>query len=265
MSSYETILYELNGGVATITLNRPDKYNAFTDTMIGDVTHAIKSAGRDGEVRVVVVTGAGKGFCAGQDLADVEERGDITFLEHVREKYNPMILAMRGLEKPIIGAINGAAAGAGMSLALATDIRVMSSKASLIFASFAGIGLVPDNGASYFLPRIVGSAKALELLMLSDRSNRISAEQALSLNLVSYIAEPENFDGVVHDVAGKLATMPTRALGMTKRMINMTWDNSLEEQLDIEAQLQEAASRTEDHHEGIQAFLDKREPQFTGK
>ncbi|MCI0711723.1 MAG: enoyl-CoA hydratase-related protein [Chloroflexi bacterium] len=260
-----TILYDLNDGVATITLNRPDKYNAFNDTMIGEVKNAIKSADRDDAVRAVVITGAGKGFCAGQDLGDVDERSNITFMDHLRDKYNPMILAMNRLEKPIIAAINGAAAGAGVSLALAADIRVMSTKASLIFASFAAIGLVPDNGVSYYLPRIVGSAKALELFMLADRNHRISAEQALNLNLVSYIAEPEAFDETVKEVASRLASLPTRALGLTKRMVNVAWENSLEEQLDIEAQLQEAASRTADHHEGIQAFLDKREPQFTGK
>jgi 2-(1,2-epoxy-1,2-dihydrophenyl)acetyl-CoA isomerase len=263
--SYETILYDLNDGVATITLNRPDKYNAFTDTMISEVKKAIKTAGRDDEVRAVVITGAGRGFCAGQDLADVGDRGDIAFLDHLRDKYNPMILALSRLEKPIVGAINGAAAGAGMSLALATDIRVMSTKASLIFASFAAIGLVPDNGASYFLPRIVGSAKALELFMLGDRTNRVSAEQALDLNLVSHIAEPDDFSEKVNEVAGRLASLPTRALGLTKRMVNVAWDNSLEQQLEIEAQLQEAASRTADHEEGIQAFLEKRDPQFTGK
>jgi 2-(1,2-epoxy-1,2-dihydrophenyl)acetyl-CoA isomerase len=152
-----------------------------------------------------------------------------------------------------------------MSLALATDIRFMSEKASLIFAAFAGIGLVPDNGASYFLPRLVGTGKALELFMLADARNRVSPEEALRLNLVTAVYPVETFMDQVMEQASRLAQMPTKALGLTKRMVNMSWDYPLEEILDIEAQLQEAASRTADHKEGVSAFVEKREPVFTGQ
>jgi 2-(1,2-epoxy-1,2-dihydrophenyl)acetyl-CoA isomerase len=264
--AYETILYDLSErGVATITLNRPDKFNAFTDTMIAEVTHAFKVSERDNAVRAIVLTGAGRGFCAGQDLETVQGRTDTTMLKHVRERYNPMILQIRQTEKPVIGAINGAAAGAGASVALSTDIRILSSKASFVFAAFAGIGLVPDNGLSYFLPRYVGMAKAFELTWLADRNQRVTAEQALQLNLCSLVVAPEDFAEATLTLANRLAQMPTRALGLTKRMLNATWDNNLAQMLDMEAQLQEIASHSADHHEGIQAFLDKREPVFTGR
>lgn len=264
--TYETILYDVNAdGVATVTFNRADKYNAFTDQMIGEVTHAFKSARRDTAVRAIILTGTGKAFCAGQDLADVEERDDITMLNHVRTQYNPMLTQIRTIEKPVIGAINGVAAGAGASVALATDLRVMSTKASFVLAAFANIGLVPDNGLSYTLPRLVGMSKAIELIWLADRNNRVTAEQALALNLVTSVAEPDDLAAATLELATKLAQMPTRALGMAKRMLNASWDSSLAEMLDMEAQLQEAASHTEDFHEGIQAFLEKREPEFKGR
>lgn len=262
---YQQILYAVTDNVAVITLNRPDKYNAFTDVMINEVTEAFKNAGRDPNVRAIVLTGTGKAFCSGQDLADVQARGDITFLEHVRQHYNPMIMRIRTTEKPIIGAINGVAAGAGMSVSLSTDIRFMSDKATMIFASFAGIGLVPDNGASYFLPRLIGMGKTLELLMLADAKNRITADEAFRLNLVSGVYPVEEFMDRVMETATRLAQMPTRALGLAKRMVNTSWDSSLEQMLELEAQLQEAASRTADHQEGIMAFLEKREPNFTGQ
>ncbi len=264
--SYETLLYDVNGdGVATITFNRPDKYNAFTDEMILETTHAFKSASRDSEVRAIILTGSGKAFCAGQDLADVEERENMTFLEHVRSRYNPMLTQMRTIEKPVIGVINGVAAGAGASVALATDLRVMSTKASFVLAAFANIGLVPDNGLTYTLPRLVGMSKALELIWLADRNNRVTAEQALELNLATAVAEPDDLIDTALELATKLAKMPTRALGLTKRMLNMSWDSTLGEMLDMEAQLQQAASETEDAREGIVAFLEKREPEFKGR
>ncbi len=262
--SYETILFEVEDNVATITFNRADKYNAFNDTQITETTKAFKTAGRDPEIRAVVLTGSGKAFCSGQDLEGVDNR-EMSFLEHVREKYNPMILAIRGLEKPVIGAINGVAAGAGTSVALACDLRIISTKASMIFAAFSRIGLVPDNGMTYFLPRLVGMTKALELILLADAQNRISAEQAVSLGLCVKAAEPEAFMDEVRAVAVQLAHLPTRAIGLTKRMLNASWDSNLEQMLDLEAQLQEAASRTYDAQEGVAAFLEKREPQFTGQ
>lgn len=264
MSQYETILYEIADGVATITFNRPDKYNAFNDTQIVETTAAFRQASKDSAVRAVVLTGSGKAFCSGQDLGNVGER-ELSFLEHVREKYNPMILQMRSLEKPIIGAINGVAAGAGMSVALACDLRVASSQSSFIFAAFSRIGLVPDNGMTYFLPRLLGPAKAYELMVLADAKNRLSPSEALALGLCTKVIEAEQFAEGVHDFAKDLAKLPTRALGLTKRMINAAWDNTLAQALDLEAQLQEAASRTADAKEGVLAFLEKREANFTGQ
>lgn len=264
MTQYETILYETAEGVATITFNRPDKYNAFNDTQIFETTAAFKQAGKDSAVRAVVLTGAGKAFCSGQDLGNVGER-QISFLEHLREKYNPMILLMRSLEKPILGAINGVAAGAGLSVALACDLRLISSKASLVFAAFTRIGLVPDNGITYFLPRLLGPAKALELFLLADAQNRISAEEAVAMGLCTKLIEADTFAAEVQTFAQALAKMPTRAISMTRRMINASWENTLAQALDMEAQLQEAASRTADAREGVQAFLEKRDPNFTGQ
>lgn len=262
--SYETILFDVEDNVATITFNRADKYNAFNDTQITETTKAFKSAARDPEIRAVLLTGAGKAFCSGQDLASVGDR-DMTFLEHVRDKYNPMILAIRGLEKPVIGGINGVAAGAGTSVALSCDLRIVSTKASFIFAAFSRIGLVPDNGMSYSLPRLVGVAKAMQLILLADAQNRISAEQSVDLGLCVKAVEPEQFMDEARALAVKLAKLPTRAIGLTKRMLNASWDSSLEQMLDMEAQLQEAASRTHDAQEGVMAFLEKRDPQFTGQ
>ncbi len=262
--SYETILYDVTDGVATITFNRPDRYNAFTDTQIVETTSAFKDARRDSAVRAIMLTGAGKAFCSGQDLGDVGDR-KVTFLQHLREKYNPLILRMRELEKPILGAINGVAAGAGLSIALACDLRVISTKASLVFASFARIGLVPDNGLTYFLPRLVGHTKALELILFADAQNRVNAEAAVKLGLCTTAAEPDTFMEESRTLAVKLAQMPTLAVGMTKRMLNASWDKSLAEMLDMEAQLQEAASRTADAQEGVMAFIEKREPNFSGQ
>ncbi|MCB9437628.1 MAG: enoyl-CoA hydratase/isomerase family protein [Anaerolineales bacterium] len=261
---YQTLLVDITEGVATITFNRPDKYNAFNDTQIIETTKAFKDASRDPQVRAIVLTGAGKAFCSGQDLSDVGERS-ITFLEHLREKYNPLVMQMRTLEKPIIAAINGAAAGAGLSIALACDLRVISTKATLVFAAFSRIGLVPDNGLTYYLPRLVGHAKAFELMTLADAQNRITAEQSVALNLCTQAVEPDQLMEVVREMAVKLAKLPTRAIGMTKRMLNQSWDSNLAEMLDLEAQMQEAASRTADAQEGVMAFLEKREPHFTGQ
>ncbi len=262
--TYENILYEVADGVATITFNRPEKYNAFSAKMLYEISDAFKQITRDAAVRAVIITGAGKAFCSGQDLGDAEsiEKG---FMEHVRSKYNPLVLTMRGLEKPIIGAINGVVAGAGVGVALACDLRILSDKASFVFAAFVGIGLVPDTGIDYHLPRIVGQAKAFELMMLADGKNRVSPQQALDLNLCTLVVEHDALIEQARILAVKFATLPTRAIGMTKRLLNGTWDQSLAETLDMEAQLQHAASHTRDALEGITAFNEKREPKFTGQ
>jgi 2-(1,2-epoxy-1,2-dihydrophenyl)acetyl-CoA isomerase len=262
--AYETILYTVTDGVATITLNRPDKYNAFTKQMILEATDAFKQAGRDAQARAVVLTGAGKAFCSGQDLGDAAGM-QINFLEHVRQTYNPMISTMRALEKPILGVINGVAAGAGVGVALACDLRIVSDRASFVFAAFIGIGLVPDSGLNYSLPRLVGPAKAFELVMLADAKNRVNAQQAYDLGLCVAVVEHDKLADEAQALAARLAKMPTRGIALTKRLMNETWDHLLTEMLDLEAQLQHAASQTQDAQEGVLAFLEKRDPNFTGR
>ncbi|MCE5168718.1 enoyl-CoA hydratase-related protein [Paenibacillus profundus] len=261
---YKTILYEVSGGVARMTMNRPDKYNAFTGQMIAEMTAALKKAGKDEEIRCIVLTGAGKAFNAGQDLGDVQgadaqgaepNHGDV-----LRERYNPLIMQLRNTEKPIIAAVNGVAAGAGVSVALACDLRIVSEKAYFVNA-FVNIGLVPDSGGCYFLPRLVGLGKALELAMTGDR---VSAEEAYRIGLANRVCAAEQFADEAERLAVKLAALPTRAIGLIKRTMYKGLDMNLAQTLEHEAYAQEIAGNTEDHREGMQAFLEKRPPEFKG-
>ncbi|USG65648.1 enoyl-CoA hydratase-related protein [Brevibacillus ruminantium] len=257
---YETILYEVTEGVAVITLNRPEKFNAFTEQMNKEITAALKQAQKDADVRCILLTGAGRAFNAGQDLGDVQG-GGVDFGGFLRNRYNPMILQFRKTEKPIIAAVNGVAAGAGMSLALACDIRLASEKASFVNA-FVNIGLVPDSGGCYFLPRIVGIGKALELAMTGEK---LSAEEALKLGLVNQVYPADSFQEEALAYARKLAVLPTRAIGLIKRTMYKGLEMDLEETLEYETYAQEAAGSTEDHREGVAAFLEKRAPRFQGR
>jgi 2-(1,2-epoxy-1,2-dihydrophenyl)acetyl-CoA isomerase len=258
----ETILYEVADGVATITLNRPETLNAFNDLMIKETTGAFKQAGRDKEVRCVVLTGSGRAFSSGQDLADVSRReGEFSIGEHLRHGYNRLIMQMVNLEKPIVGAINGVAAGAGCSVALACDIRIASDKASFI-QSFSKVGLIPDSGATWMLPRLVGYPRAYEMAITADR---ISAEKALAWGLINDIAPAEQLMEVVAGWAGPLATGPTLAYGLAKRAMQRAWQSSLQEALAYESMLQEVAGRSHDSKEGVRAFMEKREPAFKGE
>lgn len=254
---YETLLYEVADGLAVITLNRPDKFNAFTRKMHAELQDALKGAERDAAVRCIAITGAGKAFCSGQDLTDLtgEPIGNL-----VRRQYNPLIQKIRSLEKPVLAAINGVAAGAGMALALACDLRVASEKASFTTA-FVNIGLVPDSAASYFLPRLVGLTKAAELALLGER---ISAAEAERIGLVNKVVPEAEFAAAWQAWASKLAAGP-RSQGLIKRMLNSSLTNNLEQQLELEAWFQDLAGSSEDAREGIAAFVEKRPPRFQGK
>jgi 2-(1,2-epoxy-1,2-dihydrophenyl)acetyl-CoA isomerase len=248
-----------DGDVLTITLNRPDVLNALNRSMHEALAAALKEARKD-EVRAVVLTGAGRGFCVGQDLTEFREApGDIA--ERLRTNYHPNLLAIRALEKPVIAAVNGAAAGAGLSIACACDIRIAADTATFVPA-FINIGLIPDSGGTYFTARILGPARAFEWM---SSGRRLTAAEAHAWGLVSEIVESDSLAARVTEVAAELAALPTRGVGMTKRLFDRTGERTLEEQLELEAQLQAAATQTDDFREGVAAFLEKREPRFTGR
>lgn len=262
MPDYNALLYSLDNGVAEITLNRPAALNAFNDEMASEMQDALKTAERDPAVRALLITGAGKGFCAGQDLGAMRDRPvDLSFREHLLRTYNPIVAKLQSIEKPVIAAINGAAVGAGFGLALACDIRYASEAAKFRMA-FIGIGLAPDSGTSYVLPRLVGPGRALELAYTNDL---VDANQALSLGLINKVVAADELLPQALALAAKLAQGPTKAYGLTKRAMGHAAGTTLEEALDYEAYLQDVAGRTEDHHEGVAAFLEKRPPQFKGK
>ena len=258
MKMYETIQYMVVDGVATIELSRPDKLNAFNRTMIAEMTAAVKEAGKDNDVRCLVFTGAGRGFCSGQDLADVDDNMDHG--QVLREQYGPLMKSIMSLEKPVVAAVNGVAAGAGFSLALACDFRLASEKSSYINA-FINIGLIPDSGNLYFLQNLVGYAKAMEISVLGEK---ISADKAKELGLVTKVIQTENWDEEVSRFSENLAKLPTKAIGLIKRNLKYADTLSFEAFLESEAQGQRIAGLTKDHQEGVQAFIEKRKPVFIG-
>ncbi|EGL81953.1 Enoyl-CoA hydratase/isomerase [Caldalkalibacillus thermarum TA2.A1] len=259
---YTTIRFEIEDQVAIVTLNRPDKLNAFTEEMNKEITKAFKDIATNDEIRAVLLTGAGRAFSAGEDLASVKGDKPVNHGQFLRKRYNPMILAIRNLEKPVVAAVNGVAAGAGCSLALACDFRIASDQASFIEA-FIHIGLIPDSGSCYFLPRLVGVAKAMELAVLGDK---ITAEKAYELGLVNRVVEAGKLDEEAFRFAKRLAEMPTRAIGLIKRTMDRALHSrTLEEALEYEAYAQEIAGKTRDHQEGVKAFFEKRKPRFEGK
>jgi 2-(1,2-epoxy-1,2-dihydrophenyl)acetyl-CoA isomerase len=255
----DEVLTSHAASVLTITLNRPDTYNAINRAMHAGLREALEQAA-DPDVRAVVVTGAGRGFCSGQDLREFSELpGGVR--EALEGTYHPNIRAIRALEKPVIAAINGPCAGAGLSLACACDVRIASSEASFV-PGFVGIGLVPDSGGTWFVHRLLGYSRAFEW-MVSNR--RLSADEALIWGLVSEEVAGERFAKRVEELAEWYAALPTRAVAMTKQLFDHAYNASLEDQLELEAALQQAATGTDDFAEGVQAFLEKRPPAFRGR
>jgi 2-(1,2-epoxy-1,2-dihydrophenyl)acetyl-CoA isomerase len=252
---------EVGDAIATLTLDRPDALNSLTVGLKEALLRAFVDVGRDPAVRVVIVTGAGRAFCAGQDLRERLDPGAAPLATEIRERYNPIILAMRRLEKPIVGAINGIAAGAGASLAFACDIRIAAEGASFLLA-FGRVGLIPDSGATWFLPRLVGPAKAAELAMTGEP---LTAAQAERFGLVAKVVPDAELGQEARALASRLAAGAPRALALTKRALNRAAESTLEEALEYEAWLQGIAGATADHAEWIAAFMEKRPPRFSGE
>ncbi len=260
-----TVLVQNDGGVRTITLNRPTVLNALSGQLTAELGAAVREAAEDDTVRCVVITGAGRAFCSGLDLAEyagsLEGDEPIGLEVLLRDQLNPLIADIRTMEKPVVASVNGAAAGAGCSLALACDMRIAGESAVFVQA-FVHIGLVPDCGSTFMLPRLVGMSRAMELTMTG---RKVPASEALDLGLVNRVVADNDLSDGTNSFARQLAALPTRAIGMTKRLINAAWTNDLQTQLELEAQLQAPAMQTQDHREGLQAFFQKRAPSFAGR
>ncbi len=258
---FNNLLLEIKDGVGTVTLNRPDVYNAFNDEMSYELQDALKEVEKNKEVRVVVLTGAGKAFCSGQDLKAAAAAGNRSFKESLEKRYNPIIRAMRKMPKPIVGRINGVAAGAGCSLALACDVIVATDSVTLIEV-FINVGLVPDSGSSFFLPRVVGLARAFEY---SSMGTKISAQEALQMGMINRVVKAEDLDSEVKKFTDYYSTAPTKAIGLIKKMLNRSFNSDLESMLEYESYCQEIAGNSFDNKEGVTAFIEKRKPAFKGE
>jgi 2-(1,2-epoxy-1,2-dihydrophenyl)acetyl-CoA isomerase len=264
-TEFETIGVDTAERICTITLNRPEVYNAFDDRLTSELQEALRSAERDGDVSVLIITGAGKAFCSGQDLADLKERYVPGYTPHLgddlRHRYNPIIQRVCAMDKPVIAAVNGVAAGAGCSLALACDIRIASEHASFIEV-FINVGLIPDSGSTWHLPRLVGLGKAMELCCTGDK---LGAEEALRIGLVNRIVPAAELMTESRRLAARLVSLPARGIALTKRLLRRTYENDLEAQLEAEAFAQETAGLTQDHGEGVRAFIERRKAKFMGR
>jgi 2-(1,2-epoxy-1,2-dihydrophenyl)acetyl-CoA isomerase len=254
------IISHFEEGVLTLTLNRPTVFNSFNRAMALQLQAELDRCSSDDKIRVVVLTGEGKAFCAGQDLSEATAPEGPDLQQIVAEHYNPIILKIRALEKPVIAAVNGVAAGAGANIALACDLVVAKESASFIQA-FSKIGLIPDSGGTFILPRLVGLQKATALMMTGEK---VMANEAEQMNMIYKVVADEDFNAAVAKLASQMAQMPTKGLGLTKRALNLSLNNSLENQLKIEEVLQTEAGQTHDFKEGVTAFLEKRNPEFKG-
>ena len=257
-----SILIKIENQVAYITLNRPEVFNSFNREMAFSLQSILDDCEHNNGVRSIVITGNGKAFCAGQDLKEVTNPElNPGFKKILEEHYNPIITRIKSINKPIIAAVNGVAAGAGANIALSCDLVVASNKASFIQA-FSKIGLIPDSGGTFFLPRLIGFQKASALMMLGDK---VTAEEAEELGMIFKVISSESFNEEVEKLAIKLANMPTKALGLIKELLNKSITNTLEQQLELEGKLQIEAALSEDYTEGVNAFMEKRKPIFKGK
>jgi len=262
--SYEQIRFETADGIARITLNRPDRLNSFTTQMHGELRDALSRVATEGDARVLLLTGAGRGFCAGQDLSDravAPGAAPVDLGASIAENYRPLVLALRNLPLPVVCAVNGVAAGAGANVALACDIVVAAKSASFIQA-FCRIGLVPDSGGTFFLPRLVGVARAMGLAMLGDK---LTAERAAAWGLIWKCVEDTELAAVADALLTQLAQAPTRGLAAIKHALHASAGNTLEQQLDLERDTQRELGYSDDYREGVAAFLEKRPPRFTGR
>ncbi len=255
------LIKTINNGVCELKMNRPAVFNSFNRKMALDLQVALDDCKKDNTIRAIVLIGEGKAFCAGQDLAEATNPDGPELQSIVKEHYNPIILRLRNIEKPVIAAVNGVAAGAGANIALACDIVIAKRSASFIQA-FSKIGLIPDSGGTYILPRLVGMQKALALMMTGDK---VMADDAEAMNMIYKSVDDEDFVDFVNGFATKIAQMPTRGLGLTKKAVNAGIWNDLSTQLDIEEKLQTEAGATYDFTEGVNAFLEKRKPIFKGE
>jgi 2-(1,2-epoxy-1,2-dihydrophenyl)acetyl-CoA isomerase len=262
--SYQHILFEVADGIARLTLNRPERLNSFNTVMHSEVRDALAGIEDGSKARALVITGAGRGFCAGQDLGDraVAPGGTAVDLgDSIDKYYKPLIMTLRNLPLPVIAAVNGVAAGAGANIALACDLVIAARSASFVQA-FSKLGLVPDSGGTWFLPRLVGTARAMGLAFLGEK---LSAEQAAQWGLIWRCVEDAELAGVVDGLARQLATAPTRGIARTKQALYESWGRTLEQQIDVERDYQRELGRTADYKEGVAAFTEKRTPQFTGR